>query len=640
MLTLHQINFWIAEASHIFGLPIKNGNNEIMKHWLYIVFVFVAHLTAAQTVYYVNDNTTSGDAYCNAIGDDSNDGLTASNPKATLSNVISTYGPSGLNLLTSGDVIYVDAGMYYQTDANLSLNINGLSIIGAGSDLTVFDNDAASSDANRWANLTADNVIIEGLFITGYNYGVADAIALQIDGAQNFAFTDIRVNENLSGGGSSAVFITGSSTGSFNGGSASCNPPNPSLAGGGVNVEGNGNIISFTNFEFSNNSKDLSGGAGIRINGDGTTDVSIMNSIFEGNETNGAEGGGAIFVLNGAQLDVTGCCFLGNNASQASSANYGGAINLGQGSDVIVSNCSFDGNFASSSGNGGAIAVNSTSGSTGGTPSVDISYCSFSNNAAADGNDIFTRGSKGAIVTVFECTWSSTSSEELHIDDGNITIENSGNPDEIGGVTFTNTTVSSIPPSTACPQSGGTCYTAVVLPVELISFEGVCEGSGTELTWQTASEYNSAFFIVERAGVEGQFEIIEKIPGSLNSSDLLTYYCSDEHPLLGINYYRLLQVDVDGNLETFGPITVNNNCDDIIISYLANHNSLYFHSQLRRVVSVSVVNMAGQLIENIVTDPSKAVGKLQLKYPLAEGVYYLIIDNGGVLEIGKVLVTR
>ena len=154
-----------------------------------IIFLSTIAFTSNATDYYVNDNATLGDVYCTVAGSNSNNGLSSSTPKATLSNVIATYGGS----ITAGDVFYIDAGTYYQTDANLGINLNNISIIGAGSGLTIFDNAAASSDANRWANLYGDNIVIQGLYITGYNYGLGDGIALQIDGAADFTITDVMV---------------------------------------------------------------------------------------------------------------------------------------------------------------------------------------------------------------------------------------------------------------------------------------------------------------------------------------------------------------------------------------------------------------------------------------------------------------
>ena len=608
-----------------------------MKNWFYIVFVFVSHIGAAQTTFFVNDNSTAGDLYCSAIGNNSNSGTSPLDPVESLSYVLNTIG------ISDGDVIVIDTGVYFETDANLNLFNNNITINGAGSSLTIFDNNQSSSDANRWATITGENITIFGIYITGYNYGVGDAFAVQITGATNLTLTDVMVNENLPGGGSSAIVVNGGSSVTFNGGGSSCNPGSLTVSGGGMNIEGNGNIVTIDNYNFSNNYKDLQGGAGLYIDGDGTTEVSVTNTLFEGNVTDGAQGGGAIFIMNGAQLTLTGCCINYNEASQASTTNYGGGLMVGEGSDVMVDNCSFANNSATASGNGGAIAINSTTGSNGGTPTVSLSVCSFDNNVADDGNDIFTRGSNGGVLTAFQCTWSDNSlTEEIHQDAGTITLENSGTPTITGSVIFTNTTVANLSPTTVCPSVASPCFSILQaeLPVELFVFEGKCNDLANELFWQTSSEYNNAFFLLERAGVDGQFEIIEKIPGSLNSSVPLTYYYFDENPKLGLNYYRLSQEDVDGRSESFEPITVYNNCqgDELIINYIARDNMLYFSSPMEGVTSVSLINMAGQLVERLVTDPHESLSKLKLKDPPVGGVYLLKIDEGGMVQTGRVLI--
>ncbi len=609
-----------------------------MKNWFYIVFVFVSHIGAAQTTFFVNDNSTAGDLYCSAIGNNSNSGTSPLDPVESLSYILNTIG------ISDGDVIVIDTGVYFETDANLNLSNNNITINGAGSSLTIFDNNQSSSDANRWATITGENITIFGIYITGYNYGIGDAFAVQITGATNLTLTDVMVNENLPGGGSSAIVVNGGSSVTFNGGGSSCNPGSLTVSGGGINIEGNGNIVTIDNYNFSNNYKDLQGGAGLYIDGDGTTEVLVTNTLFEGNVTDGAQGGGAIFIMNGAQLTLTGCCINYNEASQASTTNYGGGLMVGEGSDVMVDNCSFANNSATASGNGGAIAINSTTGSNGGTPTVSLSVCSFDNNVADDGNDIFTRGINGGVLTAFQCTWSDNSlTEEIHQDAGTITLENSGTPTITGSVIFTNTTVANLSPTTVCPSVASPCFSILQaeLPVELFVFEGKCNDQVNELFWQTSSEYNNAFFLLERAGVDGQFEIIEKIPGSLNSSASLTYYYFDENPKLGLNYYRLSQEDVDGRSESFEPITVYNNCqgDELIVNYIVSDNMLYFSSPMEGVTSVSLMNMAGQLVELLVTDPHESLSKLKLKDPPVGGVYLLKIDEGGMIQTGRVLIT-
>ena len=56
--------------------------------------------------YYVNDLSTANDVYCTAVGNDANDGLAASKPKATIQAILGTYDLEGT------DEIYVDTGNY------------------------------------------------------------------------------------------------------------------------------------------------------------------------------------------------------------------------------------------------------------------------------------------------------------------------------------------------------------------------------------------------------------------------------------------------------------------------------------------------------------------------------------------------
>lgn len=607
-----------------------------MKNWLYIVFVFVTYFGAAQTTYYVNDNSTSGDIYCSAVGSNANNGTTPLTPVSTLSYVINSIG------LSDGDIVFVDAGTYFETDANLSLSNNNITITGAGSDLTFFDNNQSSSDANRWANITGDNITITGVYITGYNYGVGDAFAVQITGVSNLIMNDVMVNENLPGGGSSAIVINGGSSVTFNGGGSSCNPGSASVSGGGMNVEGNGNSVTINNYNFSNNYKDLQGGGGLYVSGDATTNVTVTNSLFSANGIQAAQGGGAVFV-SGSNVTISGSCFTDNYASYSSGPVYGGAICSARGATLNISDCNFSGNYAQTSGKGGAVGINTSFAGSGSTATVNLTTCSFSGNTAGEAADIYARvgSSNPSIYNVDDCTFSGTSLDIRDDNSAQINIQNSGSPTATGsGINFLNANAATGTPSTVCPSVPAPCFS--VLPIELFSFSGNCTENANELTWQTASEYNNAFFIVERAGVDGQFEIIEKTPGSLNSSDLLTYYYSDEHPFFGINYYRLSQVDVDGRSESFEPITVYNNCagDDLIVTYVARDNALYFSSPMDGVTSISVLNMAGQLVEHLVTDPYETVSKIQLKDPPGAGVYLLKIDKGGMIETGKVLITK
>jgi len=98
------------------------------------------------------------------------------------------------------------------------------------------------------------------------------------------------------------------------------------------------------------------------------------------------------------------------------------------------------------------------------------------------------------------------------------------------------------------------------LPIELISFEGSKKEEYNVLKWQTASEHNNSHYILERSstGDYTEKDVINVVNGAGNSTQLLDYDFVDTDAPETINYYRLTQVDYDGNFKQFGPISIDN----------------------------------------------------------------------------------
>ena len=96
------------------------------------------------------------------------------------------------------------------------------------------------------------------------------------------------------------------------------------------------------------------------------------------------------------------------------------------------------------------------------------------------------------------------------------------------------------------------------LPVELVSFEGVRQSDGTvALRWQTASERANAGFIVERS-LDGQVfaSLSALLPGHGSSSSAQAYGYVDRTAPGSALYYRLHQLDVDGQSAFAPPVRV------------------------------------------------------------------------------------
>ncbi len=93
-----------------------------------------------------------------------------------------------------------------------------------------------------------------------------------------------------------------------------------------------------------------------------------------------------------------------------------------------------------------------------------------------------------------------------------------------------------------------TISNSVPLPVEWLSFEVSEAHSSNLITWSTASERNTDSYILERK-LENDWEVIAKLDAAKNSDTKQEYSYQDLDVKPGVTYYRIQQLDQDGQLE-------------------------------------------------------------------------------------------
>ncbi|MBS1665413.1 MAG: T9SS type A sorting domain-containing protein [Bacteroidetes bacterium] len=115
-----------------------------------------------------------------------------------------------------------------------------------------------------------------------------------------------------------------------------------------------------------------------------------------------------------------------------------------------------------------------------------------------------------------------------------------------------------------------------VLPVSWTSFTATCKTNQTLLQWSTASEFNNNRYIVQKSTDAATWQSIGKVKGAGNSSLSQSYQFIDSIPSAK-SYYRLEQVDIDGN-SRFSTI-ISSNCNITTLKIFPNptHDVLYFN---------------------------------------------------------------
>lgn len=171
----------------------------------------------------------------------------------------------------------------------------------------------------------------------------------------------------------------------------------------------------------------------------------------------------------------------------------------------------------------------------------------------------------------------------------------------------------------------------LLLPVEFGDLSATLTSKNTiDLRWNTITELNNDYFDVLRSDNGTDWERIDKVSGVGNSAEELFYSSEDIKPNLGINYYRIRQVDYSGDF-SYSPIRaaeVSIGTEPYLYPNPANETLHVFSLNGTHEPELIIMNKLGQHVEDQVgiTAISDNETKLNL-INLTEGIYYIQIDN-------------
>lgn len=180
--------------------------------------------------------------------------------------------------------------------------------------------------------------------------------------------------------------------------------------------------------------------------------------------------------------------------------------------------------------------------------------------------------------------------------------------------------------------------TAVSLPVELLTFKGQTIGDYIHLSWETASELNNDRFEIERSQDGVHFAKIGTIEGHGTVNSIKNYGFSDGSPHVGLNYYRLNQVDYDGTSHLHPIISVRYDGDLTeqlkVYPNPASEQSIQVvlsHAHQNELVTYSIVNLQGQeiLVQQALASSDSQFKKELSMDSLLPGTYILNVIQSG-----------
>lgn len=178
-----------------------------------------------------------------------------------------------------------------------------------------------------------------------------------------------------------------------------------------------------------------------------------------------------------------------------------------------------------------------------------------------------------------------------------------------------------------------------VFPVEFVSFSATDLKDGTVgLNWTTASETNNDFFDVERS-IDGlTFQSFHQVDGSGNSDRNIQYTARDFQPIEGKNYYRIKQVDFNGNTQYSNTTVVTM---DASTTFSISPNPVTEFTQVivphsEEPTILRVLDVNGRVVLN--TQLASGVKEWNPSFStLPTGIYFLEVEQDKLLKREKFL---
>ena len=157
------------------------------------------------------------------------------------------------------------------------------------------------------------------------------------------------------------------------------------------------------------------------------------------------------------------------------------------------------------------------------------------------------------------------------------------------------------------------------LPVRLLSFKSEPLPTAVELSWQTGEEVGNSHFDIERSRDAIGFEAIGRVAGQGNSSERVPYTFLDASARVGLNYYRIKQVDFDGTFAYSRIIAAQFDGQGSFRAYPnpANHILNLEFPRATEVTSVQLIDWSGRVVRQLLPTPQVQLNDLQ------SGVYLL-----------------
>jgi hypothetical protein len=182
------------------------------------------------------------------------------------------------------------------------------------------------------------------------------------------------------------------------------------------------------------------------------------------------------------------------------------------------------------------------------------------------------------------------------------------------------------------------------LPITLSNFTATKNKNIVNLQWNTLTELNNKGFEIEKSTDGLNYSSIGFVNGSNNSSSKINYTAVDTKPVIGNNYYRLKQIDLNGRFSNSSIEVVKFSKTDLLsFSFFPNPAKDVLKINVGLIennnATIKLMNVMGQTIVSKIVNKTATTSSINFDISILKvGVYYIELTDGATKSIEKVII--
>lgn len=180
------------------------------------------------------------------------------------------------------------------------------------------------------------------------------------------------------------------------------------------------------------------------------------------------------------------------------------------------------------------------------------------------------------------------------------------------------------------------------LPIELASFKANCNENQVDIEWITASEFNTAIFVVEKSRDLVQWEVVLQVKATGNSNVENQYHAVDLNTVNGLFYYRLKEIDFNGQTEINEPISIFcvNKTNSMAVFPNPTNGDFTVEIQWNEPniqAQLQILDIRGKVMDDSAVYLKKGTSKLEYHSKnLQAGIYWIYLKQQGPIRLAPI----